>query len=89
MVWKGKKKIIKDKLKFIKNSRIIEDPFPEHSQYEMYSGMLAGMKRKKGLFNGFFSIAKGLVVEPDPISTWKAYRMGYEKAYQEIEEYCE
>lgn len=64
----------------IKHSRIIEDPFPEWTMQEtlrvgdMVEKIidLLGLERK----------------QEGRVSIWKAYRMGYEKAYGEILERC-
>lgn len=58
---------MRNKILAIKYSRLIEDPFPEHSNYE----------RVYGCFNLSMNA-------PEPINIWEAYKMGYDKAYQEI-----
>ncbi len=60
-----------DKIKYIRFSQVIEDPFPEHSDYSRHSPLYS-----------LFGIGMG---KPEEISIWKAYRMGYEKAYEELE----
>jgi hypothetical protein len=47
----------------------VKDPFPEHTKHERFS-------RFKTLFGG--------PEKPEDISIWKAYKMGYDKAYEEI-----
>ena len=66
-------------LKRIRHSRVIEDPFPEHSSYQMLIQSVHTSTFEK-LFGKSVSIPK-----PDDISIHKAYRLGYEQAYREIE----
>lgn len=72
--------MIKGKLDLmsIKHSRIIEDPFPEltvESQNIEMENSLAS----------FFSFGKKILDKSSWPNPWKAYRLGYEKAYSEIE----
>ncbi len=62
----------------IKYSRIIEDPFPLHSEYARDMETLG---RAEKYFGNLFS--DGLVRPPD-VSIWAAYKMGYDKAYEEV-----
>ena len=59
---------LKQKILQIKNTRLITDPFPAHTEY---NGLI---KMKLG---------PGLEIPPK-ISIWGAYRKGYEQAYKEI-----
>jgi hypothetical protein len=70
--------MIKDYMDLLKirHSRLIDDPFPEHSFYE-------SIKDEFSIFEHLF----GMVPDaPKEISIHKAYKMGYDKAYKEIEE---
>jgi len=66
----------KDKIMYIRHSQIVTDPFPDHS---MYNSLNAGRSK----IEAFFGINAN-IPQPEPISIWKAYRLGYEKAYEEI-----
>jgi hypothetical protein len=61
--------VTKNDIKLIRFTQIIKDPFPEHTKHERFS-------RFKTLFGG--------PEKPEDISIWKAYKMGYDKAYEEI-----
>lgn len=61
----------------IRHSQIIKDPFPAHTEYGWkYDAMSA--------INKFFGVKADLET-PEDISIWKAYQMGYDQAYKEIE----
>lgn len=62
----------KSEIMYIKFNRLIQDPFPEHTQYQQVNRMYKPFHKP-----------------PEDISIWKAYRMGYEKAYSEILEKCD
>lgn len=64
------KKTVSQELDRIKHTQIISDPFPEQSNYE-HDLSSAGIM---GIF----------ISKPEEISIWKAFRMGYDKAYAEI-----
>lgn len=68
--------LIKDKIYQIRYSQIISDPFPEHTQYQSTVSSLS----KLGQFFDFTPTTP----KPDEVSIWKAYQMGYDKAYAEI-----
>lgn len=75
--------MIKDKMDVmrIKHSRIITDPFPEHTNYQM---TISFISQWKSIFTKWMK--KDDIPRPEEISIWKAYRLGYEKAYKEIED---
>lgn len=66
----------KMKIMRIRHTRIIKDPFPEHTDYSLNKKSLSLIDKIFGL--SFF------IEAPEEINIWKAYMMGYEKAYQEI-----
>lgn len=70
--------MIKDRMDLlaIKHNRIIQDPFPEHSEYQAIKLQLGP----------FWSKWVRDIPKPEEISIHKAYRLGYEKAYKEIED---
>jgi hypothetical protein len=59
----------------IRHTRLITDPFPEHTEYESIKSQLGA----------FFGLWKKEIRKPEEISIHKAYHMGYEQAYKEIE----
>lgn len=69
----------KEELMNIKHSQVITDPFPNHTQYSRDQITM----RKPNFIKWF---GKKEASKPREISIWEAYRMGYEKAYKEIEE---
>jgi antitoxin component HigA of HigAB toxin-antitoxin module len=69
---------IGDKLKMIRHTQIISDPFPEQSEYEL-------MLQTRSKAEKFFGLGPTKIEAPRPISIWKAYMIGYEKTYKEIE----
>ena len=64
--------IMIDKIKYIRYSQVFKDPFPDHSGFYKYDTLWR-----------FFGVRKN---EPEEVSIWAAYQMGYDKAYKEIEE---
>jgi len=71
-----------NELSRIRHSRLIGDPFPEHSAYEnKYSEEnIKNLPYDEKILMSIF----GKPVKPEEISIWKAYRMGYDKAYADI-----
>lgn len=63
----------------VKYQYVIEDPFPDHTNYQSIVGML-----DKAC--SFFDLNKVKVEIPEPISIWKAYRMGEQAAIKRLEE---
>lgn len=61
----------------VKHSRLIEDPFPELTEEERLVNIENSM-------SPFFQTKKKEVDKSKYPSPWTAYRMGYEKAYEEI-----
>lgn len=59
----------------IRYTQLITDPFPEHSFYQSISQQFTKLEKLFGW------VPKA----PEPISIHKAYKMGYDKAYKEIE----
>lgn len=73
---------LKQKILNIRYSRIISDPFPEHSDYERCIDYL---KRTRGFWGGIFKFLEpNLPKTPKEISIWEAYKKGYDKAYSEV-----
>lgn len=66
----------------IKYTRLIEDPFPDHTRYETF------IKDERSVTNFFLCLfrIKPKLKRPTQISIHEAYRLGYEKAYSEIAE---
>lgn len=62
----------KDKLKFIRFSQKIVDPFPEHTEYNQIKNIFKFFRKRHNS-------------SPKEISIWEAYKKGYDKAYSEIE----
>lgn len=72
------KKFVRDALRRVRFAKIISDPFPEHTQYEVTMQMLGPIER-------FFGIFGKDVEKPKHISIHEAYQKGYNQAYKEIE----
>lgn len=66
---------------FIKNTQTFHDPFPEESLAQSIE-----LERLNRIFPRLFKFRK---VGALRISIWKAYRIGYDKAYEEILSHCE
>lgn len=77
---KREREMIKSKLDLmsIKHSRIIEDPFPELTADSQ------NIETENSL-SSFFGFGKKILDKSSWPNPWKAYRLGYEKAYNEIE----
>lgn len=76
----------KDELMSIRYTRLIEDPFPEHTAYQMTMQMLDEMRSPlERLLRIKFSDHH--IPKPESVSIHAAWRMGYEKAYSEIEQH--
>jgi hypothetical protein len=78
--------MIKDRMDLMstRHTRLIEDPFPEHSAYNAVKQMLDENRSPlERLFRMKFPDIG--IPKPEAISIWAAYRKGYDKAYAEIE----
>ena len=62
----------------LKYQYVITDPFPEHSRYQ-------SLERSSSAFEKLFGTSKKAISIPEPISIWKAYRMGQEDVYRRLE----
>lgn len=85
------KRNVKDRITHIRNSMLIQDPFPEQTLEKSRNRFFAMLSAKSSLWSKLLlknaeTVAKHghKVKQVEEISIWKAYRMGYQQAYKEI-----
>jgi hypothetical protein len=71
----------KGELRRIKCTQPIKDPFPE---YTSYNTNMSWWDHFCSLFGGILPMPE----EPEHISIHKAYNMGYDRAFEIVEAYC-
>lgn len=72
---------VRNEVRRVRHTQVLKDPFPEHSafiEFQRMSGLL-------GRFFDRFFLPPG----PEPVSIWKAYQTGYDKAYREMRDSTE
>lgn len=67
------------KIQMIRHTRVIKDPFPEHSSHQ---SLVEFVNSNLTLWQKVFG--KHLPPPPPPVNIHAAYQMGYDKAYNEI-----
>lgn len=67
----------KHDLMMIKHSRVITDPFPEHTDYKFFQAMRNKVQK-------FLNLNPFNLERPKHISIHEAWVIGYNKAYAEI-----
>ena len=72
----------KSELRTIKCIQGIEDPFPEHTKYNILQESLGLISKLMG------KIHKSIIEEPKKVNIWEAYKLGYDKAFEIIEFFC-
>lgn len=70
----------------IRYTRLIEDPFPEHTEYQHFQSMVSNLSILDKIMGWSTNSSDYPMKSPEHISIHAAYQMGYDKAYKEIED---
>lgn len=66
-----------EEVRRVRYTQVLKDPFPHHSSYQAFQSDI-------GLLGRAFKWMLKAHRAPEPISIWRAYQMGYDKAYEEM-----